>query len=97
MPIDVHPPNGETPENWLEQFDSTPTLIPGCLPVSDRMVLVAVIDPGSTGETYALYVGDEAALVEISDPRNPWGLCRLFFTVPRAILQEPGVCPGLTE
>ena len=90
----MHPPNGETPESWLERSDSTPTLIPEGLPVSDRMVLIVVIE-GPDGETFAVYVGDVVGLATVSDPRNPWGLRRLFFTVPRAILQEPGICPGL--
>ena len=94
--IDVHPPNDEAPESWLEQFDSTPTLVPSCLPISDRMALVVVV-VGPEDETIALYVGDEATLAEISNPERPWGLQRLFFTVPRTILQEPGVCPELAK
>jgi hypothetical protein len=94
--IDVHPPNDETPESWLEQFDSTPTLVPDSLPISDRMALVAVV-VGPGGETIAFYVGDEETLAKISDPECPWALQRLFFTVPRTILQEPGVCPELAK
>jgi hypothetical protein len=63
------------------------------------MALVVVIDPGldDNGEelgTYALYVSDEQALVAVSNPEQPFGLHRLFFTVPIAILREPGVGLG---
>ncbi len=60
------------------------------------MALIAVV-AGPEGETLAFYIGDEEMLAEISNPECPWALQRLFFTVPRTILQAPGVCPELEK
>lgn len=91
----MQPPGGESPEDWLERYDSTPTIIPEGLPLSARMSLVVVIVVGGT-ETRAFYVADVKELEFASAPDRPYGLYRLFFTVPTAILRQDGVCPGFT-
>ena len=91
----VHPPDDETPESWLQQFDSTPTLVPDRLPQSTRMALVVVYALPHDGGTCAMYVQSEEALANVSSPAQYYGLGRLFFTVPKTILQGPGVCPAL--
>lgn len=91
----IHPPDEMTAEDWLLAFDNEPTLTPAGLPESDRMALIVVIDRGGE-DTEAYYVRDPEMLAVISNPDQPWGLKRLFFLVPRSILNRPGVCPNLT-
>jgi hypothetical protein len=60
------------------------------------MAMVVVVDPvDENTDTAAWYVNGESALDVASDPDRDHGMHRLFFVVPKTILQEPGVCPDL--
>lgn len=89
----VFPPGDQTPEGWLSQHDSSPTILP-LWPESKRMALVCVME--GADETVAWVVTAQQQLHETLLKQD--NLRRLFFLVPRSLLlRSPEICPGLTE
>lgn len=85
----------ESPEAWLVKYDRSPKLIPDW-PRSEQLAVVVLYENASRGEvTYEAYVLlDEASLKAVAAFEGDDMRRRLFFTIPRSLL-EAG-CPGCT-
>lgn len=85
------------PEEWLVKYDSRPTFFP-TWPETERLAIVVVrakgIRPDDDTEAFVVQSPDE--LRELADPRGDNSMARLFFNIPRNVLIESGICPGLT-
>lgn len=89
--LELNPPDGKTPEGWLVEYDNQPMWLPQW-PISDQMALVCVYQ--QNGVCTGVVVISPSQMDRMAHPDK--GPSRLFFKVPKQILLEEGVCPGLT-
>ncbi len=97
-PFVLVPPDEQTPEGWLTQFDGRPHMVP-TWPLSDRMALVVVVMTGymtpNPSETVAYVLTNRTQLNGLIDfSRELSEFVALFFTVPKTRLLP--CCAGLT-
>lgn len=94
-PFVLEPPDDQTVEEWLLQYDNRPKLAPRW-PDSERMTLVAVVLDKVDSSTAAAFIlthpsqADSVLRALMSDSR----LLALFFAVAR--MRVLPFCPGLT-
>jgi hypothetical protein len=91
--MQILPPQGLSPEDWLVEYDSRPTWGPS-LPESKFMATVCVRETDD-GNTEAVVITSAKLLSEISCPEGDKR--RLFFQVPREILYSEGSADGLCD
>jgi len=91
----LHPPDNEAAESWAARYDRAYAILP-VQPTDDDKQLVVVLCDDTAGEPFT-----EAFLVEGGEDIE-WLLdaekCPhrgLYFHIPRAIIERPGICPEL--
>ncbi len=87
----VLPPDDLSPEQWLVTYDGTPRIVPKWPSSRNLAVVVVYDDPPGTSAAVITSPAELSLAAKFEDPR------RLFFTVPRQLLLNEAVCPGLTD